>query len=650
MNAAFPNSAALAPPLSARLFAQLAPAQLAPDAPAEAHWLVAQADELAPLGLDLGSAWTLWQQSPPEPDRALHRLAGQLSLNPSECMALALCHAADTDVIASRALGWLQSPLRDVYPTLGLLASLDAQRGLSPIQSMNAVLDGAALASGLLQLETQGRALPDARLRLPMPLVLALSGGRGHWPGVRLQSQDAASAQARLAPSVRALCRQHAAWLQGGAVMVVRSGHPREARAVCAAIAEDMGRQAAFIEGETPAGLLPWLLLQNALPVWVAELSPGERRRVPAFTGGDLPMLVATGPDGSWENDGEPLAAWQVPVPPVQERAALWMGFDADPDTATELAAGHRHASARIEELARAAHALCRSEGGAGLAVQHVARAARAPGQGALGSLAQLLPEDIHDEALVMPSALRAELLALVARCRRRDALAQDLGPAIQARYRPGVRALLVGPSGTGKTLASGWLATQLGMPLYRVDLASVSSKYIGETEKNLGELFARAEHAEVVLLFDEADAMFGKRTDVKDANDRFANQQTNYLLQRIEAFDGIVLLTSNSRARFDPAFTRRLDSILEFPLPGPEDRRALWLAHLGPAHQLSTTELNRLAAGCDFAGGHVRNAVLGASALAGTGRLDWAAMKHALAAEYRKLGKAMPAVLGNGH
>ena len=152
------------------------------------------------------------------------------------------------------------------------------------------------------------------------------------------------------------------------------------------------------------------------------------------------------------------------------------------------------------------------------------------------------------------------------------------------------------------------------------MDLASVTSKYIGETEKNLAELFGRAEHAEVVLLFDEADSLFGKRTDVKDSNDRFANQQTNYLLQRIESFEGITLLTSNSRARFDSAFTRRLDAIIEFLAPGPVERRALWLAHLGAANTLDAVALNRLAANCDLAGGHIRNVVLGAAALAGAG------------------------------
>ena len=190
-----------------------------------------------------------------------------------------------------------------------------------------------------------------------------------------------------------------------------------------------------------------------------------------------------------------------------------------------------------------------------------------------------------------------------------------------------------------------GWLATRIGLPLYRVDLASVTSKYIGETEKNLALLFARAEQAEVVLLFDEADALFGKRTEGREANDRFANAQTNYLLQRIESFEGIALLTSNTRARFDSAFTRRLDAIIEFPVPTAEERRSLWLAHLGDQHGIDATELNRLASSCDLAGGHIRNAVLAAAAQTrqSGGSIRCEDVRQAIAAEYRKLGKPPP-------
>ena len=244
-----------------------------------------------------------------------------------------------------------------------------------------------------------------------------------------------------------------------------------------------------------------------------------------------------------------------------------------------------------------------------------------------------------------MPDHLRSELLLLGARCRYREGLATSLGAALRVRYRVGVRALFTGPSGTGKTLACAWLASRLGLPLYRVDLAAVVSKYIGETEKNLAELLARAEAADVVLLFDEADSLFGKRTEVKDSNDRFANSQTNYLLQRIETYRGIVLLTSNSRTRLDPAFTRRLDMIVEFPLPGPKERRGLWRAHLGNAHSLDQADLNRLAASCNLAGGDIRNVVLIAAVLA---RIEDRAIRfddirEGLAIEYRKLAKALP-------
>jgi SpoVK/Ycf46/Vps4 family AAA+-type ATPase len=284
-------------------------------------------------------------------------------------------------------------------------------------------------------------------------------------------------------------------------------------------------------------------------------------------------------------------------------------------------------------------------EGRTRLSREDIAAAARAAeGQG-LGALAQPMADPVLDDALVVPAALRSDLEALATRCRVRDTLTDALGPAARTRYHPGVRALFVGPSGTGKTLAASWLATKLGIPMYRIDLAAVTSKYIGETEKNLAQLIARAEHAEVGLLFDEADSLFGKRTDVKDSNDRFANAQTNYLLQRIESFEGITVLTSNSRARFDSAFTRRLDAIIEFPLPAPEERRALWLAHLGEKHSLQVADINRLAAACDLAGGHIRNAVLAAAVTARAAQraIAYADVVAGVAAECRKLGKQAP-------
>jgi SpoVK/Ycf46/Vps4 family AAA+-type ATPase len=291
-------------------------------------------------------------------------------------------------------------------------------------------------------------------------------------------------------------------------------------------------------------------------------------------------------------------------------------------------------------------------QAGAPLPTLDDVRAAAWSGEGGgLDALAQPLTDAVPDAALVLNPGLRRELELLLARSRARDGLVDHLGVAAAVRYRPGVRALFVGPSGTGKTLAVGWLATRLGLPLYRVDLAAVTSKYIGETEKNLAQLLARAEQHEAVLLFDEADSVFGKRTEVQQANDRFANAQTNYLLQRMETYEGIAVLTSNSRSRFDEAFTRRLDAIVEFGMPGPQERRSLWLAHLGSgggAPGVSTPEINRLAAAADLAGGHIRNAVLSAAVMAqAEGRaIAYADLVEGLKAEYRKLGKQAPAEL----
>jgi SpoVK/Ycf46/Vps4 family AAA+-type ATPase len=264
-----------------------------------------------------------------------------------------------------------------------------------------------------------------------------------------------------------------------------------------------------------------------------------------------------------------------------------------------------------------------------------------------LDGLALALPEPVPDEALVLGAATAAELQRALQRCAQREQLHTGLGHAARTRASDGVRLLFTGASGTGKSLAAQWLASRLGLPVQRVDLAATMSKWIGETEKNLSALLARAEHADVVLLFDEADALFGKRTEVANGNDRFANAQTNFLLQRIESHSGIIVLTSNSRTRFDPAFVRRLDAIIDFPPPDAQARRGLWAAHLGEAgHALDPADLNRLAAGADLPGGHIRNAVLAAQAHARASAqpLAFHDLVSALQAEYRKLGRTAPA------
>jgi len=178
---------------------------------------------------------------------------------------------------------------------------------------------------------------------------------------------------------------------------------------------------------------------------------------------------------------------------------------------------------------------------------------------------------------LVLEPGTQAQIEEIRRWLRHRRALAERAMPP--GRLRPGYRALFHGPPGTGKTLAAGLLGKAAGREVYRVDLSSVVSKYIGETEKNLAALFETAQHRDWILFFDEADALFGKRTSVKDAHDRYANQEVSYLLQRVEDYDGLAVLATNLRANMDDAFLGRFDTVVRFSLPTEAERKRIWLA-----------------------------------------------------------------------
>lgn len=620
----------------------------APDpVPPEANFLADQARGLPSEPAALATLVRDALRKPSAEDAPLARLATAWSLSLAETLSLALAAAVEQDLMVGRALAYVQAPVGGARPTLGLLAAafgpLDGKEAAGPAR----LAHQAAFHSGALVLSNEGASLPERAVSVPLPLCLAFSREETAWPGGVI---DDADVHVPLPESIREQCRRHATALDRpqAPALILRAAAAEEPRAAAALIARALQKRPFLIDQVNPAGLSAWLLLRDLVPVFLADVAPGETKTVSPLSHYDGPILVAATLDGAVDVPGREVTSWTLPLPTLEERTELWR--TALPGGAADtLARSHRLGPARIAQLGRLAAHQARLDGRSSPNAGTVRIVSRSGEGSGLDSLAQLVAEPIPDEALVLGPELRRELEALVARCHQRDGLAAQLGAAATARYTAGVRALFVGPSGTGKTLAAGWLATRLGLPLYRVDLSSITSKYIGETEKNLARLLARAERTEAVLLFDEADSLFGKRTEVRESNDRFANTQTNYLLQRIETFDSIAILTSNSRGRFDTAFSRRLDLIIEFPAPGPAERRALWQAHLGEKHALSMQELNLIAGQCDFAGGQIRNVVLSAAVAArGNGQvIDFGKLVQALQAEYRKAGRPVPAALG---
>lgn len=600
--------------------------------------------------VDINQALNHSVANPLQSDARIAELVRMLQLSGAETVALMLALMVEEEPMVGRVLAYIQAPVGGSRPTLGMLEA--ALAPLNQDQSgwvSGAMLAGPAIANGVLVLLNQQAPLPEQTLKIPMGLALLLRGKPFVWPGVsRFGDEDRVS----LPQSMMEQAARQAAALTRGAnsVLLIRSGSSQEARSVTREVAAQLQREPLLISasGDDLKGLGIACQLGKYLPVFEYGLGAEDLTVVPELAGYNGPRLVLPGPDGQIKTLRGSIQQWNLMPPSQAERQQLWREYLGEEALAQRLADEHIHSAGRIAELARLAQREARLQQREHPEIADIRRAAWEAEAGALGSLAQPMTAEIADDALVLSKVLNQELQQLLARCSAREHLDESLGVTIKARYQQGVRCLMTGPSGTGKTLAASWLATKLGLPLYRVDLAGVVSKYIGETEKNLASLLSRAEHSEIVLLFDEADSLFGKRTDIKDSNDRFANSQTNYLLQRIEFYRGIVLLTSNSRERFDSAFTRRLDRIIEFSLPNPQERRALWHAHLGTTHQLGIKEVNQLAVASDLAGGHIRNAVLTAAveAKAAQRPIIFQDVIVGLASEYRKLGRQFPAEL----
>lgn len=534
--------------------------------------------------------------------------------------------------------------LPDTDPALG--AVIDELHGSSgrPTRATFARLAGAAPAAAALQALRAAGALVDSGRGWAVPpdlwdLACGLPPAPGRWqhrPHATLVPLDALV----LPPALRRRLQAELADAGPDTAWLLRAGPGSGRHALAGALAQARGQ--GLLEAAEPAALGAAAALLGALPLVTLEPAPGEALAWSPPAGVDGPLALRLPRHGTVVVAGRDARHLELDAPDAAERAQHWRLArpGAEPDerlVAWRLPRATLHRAAR--RLPADDHA----------ALAAFAAEVEALGRHALDGLAQRVPAAGAGEALALPPLAAAEFEALVARCRHRDRLAAALPAAFGQAT--GVRALFKGPSGTGKTLAARHLAARLGRPLYRVDLAAAVSKYIGETERNLERVFAAAESLDIVLLLDEGDALLAGRTGVANATDRYANLETNFLLQRLEAYAGVLLITTNAADRIDGAFARRLDVTVEFPLPDAATRLDLWQAHLGPGHALADAWLERVARRCALAGGQIRNAALHATLLAidrgaSVGRGELAA---ALEREYRKAGQQCPSLADEG-
>jgi hypothetical protein len=436
--------------------------------------------------------------------------------------------------------------------------------------------------------------------------------------------------------------------------VVVRGPQHNGRRTMLAAIARALGRGVVEIAEPEKAGderwrqIGPLATLLRALPTFVYDLAPGETAKLPALSCYSGPVGIVLGRQGgvSGPDVGRALTV-MMPMPDIASRREHWRTYfvGAEPETLSTIGERFRLTSGNIRRAGAQAHSYAALSGHVGVTLDDARQAARALNRQALDTLAVHVTVGGDWSHLAVDGETRRELNLLETRCRHRERLPGAVGVAFDGQLGPGVRALFTGPSGTGKTLAARLLAAALGMDLYRLDLGAVVNKYIGETEKNLSQVFARAEELDVILLLDEGDALLTQRTSVQSANDRYANLETNYLLQRLEVYEGILIVTTNAVQRIDDAFQRRMDVVVTFHPPDVAERAAIWRLHLPAQHTVPPELLDEITRRCALSGGQIRNAAMHAALLAlddGSG-VAGSHVEAAVRREYRKLNAVCP-------
>jgi hypothetical protein len=613
----------------------------------------------------------------------LNHLARACGLAPFELEAFLVCLAPMLDMRYERLYGYLQDDVTRRRASVNLILDLLCEPGAERLLQLARFAEDAPLfANGLLERVAEPNGVQPSLLAQALTADEAIVA----WLlGEYRPHADLGGHAMLLAPlgndAERVLAGKawpalEAALPAGDTLPPIlifygpdQAGQEAAARLTAAALGRPVLRVdlAAAINPDRPAGRVLRAALRDAsltgamacLLGWDACLTPdpgGNTAVVDllALVDGHPQLLVIAG-QSAWQARGSERARhliWiEFPVPDYAHRHQLWLHFlkqcgVAAPDDLDlmDLAGQFSLTAAQIHDAVATAADQARLRGGA-LDNHELFIAARSYSSPGLANLAHKIEARYTWNDIVLPTDQLAMLKEIIATVRGRPLVLETWGVGEKLAASAGVTILFAGPPGTGKTMAAEVIASELGLELYKIDLSTVVNKYIGETEKNLGRIFDEASNSNAILFFDEADAIFGKRSEVKDAHDRYANIEVSYLLQRMETYDGVTILATNLRANLDEAFTRRLQFAVDFPFPDENYRLRIWQS-LFPASvpRADDLDLALLARRFKMAGGNIRNIIVSAAYLAAAdgGVVTMPHLLHGARRELQKMGRLL--------
>jgi hypothetical protein len=631
----------------------------------------------------------------------LPHLIQSFGLNRFETDVLLICLAAAADLRYERLYGYLQDDVTRKRPSINLVLSLLCEPGLERLENLDAFDEDSPLSQHhlLVQEAESGSASPLSRSLSLDPTVLAWLLGRylphsrlgGHvhlsLPGEDRETQLLAASQQEWF----SVFDVHAD-IENPPVLIFygpdQAGQEAAARWYAARLEMPLlqvNLAALSAEGSSPLSLVRLALrdarLTGALPHlsgWDICLDYGKKGIREAAEGGESPASAAVSGSATpallaelfahpgpvvvsgktfWQASGiernTPVRWFSFPIPAFSQRLALWQhyldakgGEDEQKDAALSALAGQFSLTGgQIRDAVATAVDLAAMQGRE-IQQQDLFASARIHSNPHLGALTRKIEPRYAWDDIILPIEQIDMLQEIVATVRERPLVLDVWGLGKKLVSSAGIPILFSGPPGTGKTMSAEVIARELGLDLYKIDLSGLVSKYIGETEKNLERIFNEAENSNAILFFDEADAVFGKRSEVKDAHDRYANIEISYLLQRMEAYGGITILATNLRANLDDAFTRRLQFVIDFPFPEEEDRRRIWETLFPPGvPREDNLEFGLLAARFKLAGGNIRNIIVNAAYLAASDgkRVSMHHLMHGVRREFQKMGRLVP-------